>query len=71
MMTKLAWVRDPAVPQGQPAEGTFTCPCGGVIGPVPFAGVAAVLGMAAYPAGSNPCPLCGKVYDSRGWLVSA
>jgi len=70
--TKLAWVRDPNVPQGQPALGTFTCPCGGVIGPVPFGGVAESLGMAA-PRGPevHSCPGCGNGYDGRGWLVTA
>jgi hypothetical protein len=69
--TKLAWRRDPSVPQGQAAMGTFTCPCGGVIGPVPFGGVAESLGMSA-PRGPqvHACPGCGKGYDGRGWLVT-
>jgi len=70
--TKLAWVRDPSIPQGQPALGAFTCPCGSMVGPVPFGGVAESLGMAP-PRGPqiHTCPGCGNGYDSRGWLVQS
>ena len=57
--TKLAWKRNPDVPAGQPALGRFDCPCGNTIGEVEFAG-----------PDDNPCGQCGRVWDSRGWLVS-
>ena len=56
--TKVAWRRDPSVPAGQPALGRFDCPCGATINGVDFAS-----------ANDYPCQ-CGRVYDSRGWLVS-
>ena len=70
MKTKLAWIRDPDVPQGQPALGTFTCPCGEKIGPVPFAGVGAVLGMEPVTNDTIYTCSCGLSWDGRGWLVS-
>ena len=56
--TKIAWRRDPSVPAGQPATGTFNCPCGGKIEGVSFGD------------GSEHTCQCGRVWDSRGWLVS-
>jgi hypothetical protein len=56
---KLAWVRNPGVPPGQPAPGSYTCPCGTVTGGQPFGG----------PAWE--CVGCGRRYDGRGWLVSS
>ena len=55
--TKLAWIRDPSVPQGQAALGTFSCPCGTTITDVEFGGPA------------RTCT-CGRTWDGRGWLVS-
>jgi hypothetical protein len=56
-MTKVAWVRDPSAPAGQPADGTFTCPCGTATGPRPFAGP------------QWACAGCTRRYDGRGWLL--
>lgn len=56
--TKVAWRRDPDVPPGQPALGHFPCPCG-----------AKVDGVAFGDGNEYPCG-CGRVYDSRGWIVS-
>lgn len=58
-ITKVAWRRDPAVPPGQPALGTFNCPCGEVI-----AGV-------SYASGATYTGGCGRTWDSRGWLVTS
>lgn len=55
---KVAWVRDPGVPAGQPAPGRFTCVCRTVSGLVPFAGP------------DVTCTGCGRVWDGRGWLIS-
>jgi hypothetical protein len=56
-MIKLAWVRDPSVPAGQPANGSYRCPCGTVTGDQPFGGPVWV------------CAGCGRGYDGRGWLI--
>ena len=56
--TKLAWIRDPNVPAGQPALGRFDCVCGNTITDVEFAGP------------DNQCSQCSRVWDGRGWLVS-
>jgi len=56
--TKIAWRRDPSVPAGQPALGSFNCPCGHTITGVSFGSEQ-----------DNPCQ-CGRVWDGRGWLVS-
>lgn len=58
-ITKVAWRRDPAVPPGQPALGTFNCPCGEVIEGVSYAS------SETYTGG------CGRTWDSRGWLVTS
>lgn len=55
--TKLAWIRDPDVPAGQPALGRFDCPCGNTIHGVEFGGQAVTCS-------------CGRTWDGRGWLVS-
>jgi hypothetical protein len=54
--TKVAWVHDGEV--GKPSPGHFNCPCGNVISGVEYAG-----------PDDHPCR-CGRVWDSRGWLVS-
>ena len=56
--TKIAWRRDPDAPAGKPALGSFRCPCGSTIEGVAFA-----------DGSEHPCQ-CGKVWDSRGWLVA-
>jgi len=56
--TKIAWRRDPSVPAGQPALGSFNCPCGNTITGVSFGSEE-----------DNPCQ-CGRVWDGHGWLVS-
>ena len=57
--TKLAWIRDPDVPAGQPALGRFNCPCGTKIEGVSFGAPR-----------DHQCAGCGNVYDARGWLMS-
>jgi hypothetical protein len=57
--TKIAWVRDPSVPAGQPAFGSFRCPCGNTIKDVEFGGE------------NNECVVCHRVWDGRGWLVTS
>jgi len=56
--TKIAWRRDPSVPAGQPALGSFRCVCGNTITGVSFGSEQ-----------DNLCQ-CGRVWDGRGWLVS-
>lgn len=59
--TKLAWLRDPSVPQGETALGHFVCPCGGIIG-----------GDYCLPFGSPhtfDCAVCGLAVDGHGWIV--
>jgi hypothetical protein len=55
--TKVAWIRDPDVPPGQAAEGSFTCPCGGRVEGVSFG-----------QPGIVHCPRCGQGFDGHGWL---
>jgi hypothetical protein len=55
--TKVAWIRDPDAPAGQPALGSFRCICGGKIEGVEFGGP------------DRSCT-CGRTYDGRGWLVT-
>ncbi len=55
--TKLAWIHDG--PTGVASLGHFNCPCGNVIRDVEYAG-----------PDDNQCSQCGRVWDSRGWLVS-
>jgi len=54
---KVAWRRDPDVPAGQPALGSFACPCGATVGGVAFG-----------DGGTYPCA-CGRTFDSRGWII--
>lgn len=54
---KAAWVRDPAVPAGRPAPGTYGCPtCRAKIGPVDFGVI------------PDPCGNCGTRLDAHGWV---
>jgi hypothetical protein len=55
---KLPWVRDPGVPAGEVADGSYTCVCGAVTGGQPFSGP------------EWTCAGCGRVWDGRGWAVS-
>jgi hypothetical protein len=57
-ITKLAWIHDG--PAGAASLGHFNCPCGNRISDVEYAG-----------PDDNPCSQCGRVWDGRGWLVSA
>lgn len=57
-VVKASWRRDPAVPAGQPAAGTFTCTCGTVSPPLPFGGP------------DWTCATCGRSWDGRGWLLT-
>lgn len=57
---KLAWHRDPSVPQGQRANGSYDCTCGAIIEDVPFGGEQV-----------HTCPGCGATYDGQGWVLSA
>ena len=57
--TKLAWIRDPNVPAGQPALGSFSCVCGNTISGVSFGS-----------AETHQCT-CGRVWDGHGWAVQA
>lgn len=56
-VTKVAWIRDASVPAGRPATGRFNCPCGNVISGVSFGD------------GLKHGCTCGRVFDSRGWIV--
>lgn len=56
---KLAWIRDAAVPAGQPALGRLDCTCGAAITGVAFGGP------------DSTCGTCGQTWDGRGWLVGA
>jgi hypothetical protein len=53
-MAKLAWVRDPGVPAGQAATGSYRCPCGTTTCGQPF-------------GGPDWTCTCGTTYDGRGW----
>ena len=57
--TKLAWIRDPSVPAGRPALGSFGCVCGNTISGVEFGS-----------ADDHEC-VCGRVWDGHGWLVQS
>lgn len=56
--TKVAWIRDRSVPQGQPAFGQFGCPCGDKVADVEFGGR------------NRTCDSCGRVFDGYGWIIS-
>ena len=55
--TKLAWIHDG--PPGVKSLGHFNCVCRNVIRDVEYAGP------------DSQCSQCGRVWDGRGWLVSA
>lgn len=52
--TKLAAIREPGYPVGQPAPTFFHCPCGEKV--------------PAFQ-GEQTCA-CGTRYDSRGWVLA-
>lgn len=60
ILKKLAWIRDPSVPQGQRAPGRFECPCGNVIEGVEYASTSLYT-----------CDGCGAIYDACGWVQPA
>lgn len=53
-MTKLAAIREPGYPVGEPAPCFFHCPCGAKV--------------PAYQ-GEQACQ-CGTRYDARGWVMA-
>lgn len=55
-LRKLAWLRDPSVPQGQRALGRLECPCGHTIQRVEYSA-----------ARTYTCE-CGTVYTGKGWI---
>ena len=54
---KLAWIREPGYPAGQPAPGYFDCLCGIRITGIDYAQKALVR-----------CVGCDRVYDGEGWI---
>ena len=52
-LVKVALIRDPNVPMGQPAPLHVVCPCGAKV-PHTDAGMT--------------CQTCGQSFDNRGWL---
>lgn len=56
-LIKVAWVRNPGVPPGQPAPGHLRCPCG-----------QAPESLFSHDAGDVRCA-CGRLYAWNGWLI--
>lgn len=56
MLTKVAVIREPGHPVGQPAPCYLNCPCGAK--------------PALTGRGSVVCA-CGTIYDERGWIIYA
>ena len=53
---KKALKRDPLVPQGEPSPLHLDCGCGATV--------------LVNPVFHVPCPDCGTVYESGGWIMS-
>lgn len=54
-LTKVAWIRDPNAPVGQPATGRLNCPCGN-----------APESRLEHSQGDVECA-CGTIYSYNGW----
>ncbi len=54
--TKRAWIRDQNAPVGFPAKGKISCPCKGT--PESY-----------FADGKNVNCLCGRIYDSKGYIL--
>ena len=55
-MNKVAWIRAPGYPMGQPAPGRLNCPCKNA----PFS---------TFADGPDITCHCGTVYSWDGWIV--